>query len=80
VKQVELVDALAEMADLLEQAAAGEEIVISRDGAPVVKLSPCAQPTTGERRPGALKGKIWMADDFDELPEDIQRAFDGEDP
>jgi len=78
--QVEFADALAEMADLLERAAAGEEIVISRDGAPVVKLSPCAHPASGERQPGALKGKIWMADDFDALPEDIQRAFDGEDP
>jgi len=27
------------------------------------------------RRPGALKGKIKIADDFDELPSDIADAF-----
>jgi hypothetical protein len=28
-----------------------------------------------DRRPGVLKGKIKIAKDFDELPEDIARAF-----
>lgn len=30
------------------------------------------------RRPGALKGQIWIADDFDELPPEILAAFEGE--
>jgi hypothetical protein len=24
------------------------------------------------------RGRIWVADDFDDLPEDLQRAFEGE--
>ena len=24
------------------------------------------------------RGRVWIADDFDELPEDLQRAFEGE--
>jgi hypothetical protein len=28
------------------------------------------------RKAGALKGKIWMAQDFDEWPEDILEAFE----
>lgn len=31
------------------------------------------------RRPGSMEGEIWIADDFDELPEDLLRAFEGED-
>ncbi len=29
------------------------------------------------RRPGALRGKIWMAPDFDTLPPDILAAIEG---
>jgi hypothetical protein len=27
---------------------------------------------------GFDRGNVWIADDFDELPEDLQRAFEGE--
>jgi len=30
---------------------------------------------TEERRPGALKGEVRISKDFDDLPEDIARAF-----
>jgi antitoxin (DNA-binding transcriptional repressor) of toxin-antitoxin stability system len=53
---------------------AGEEVVISKAGKPVVKLVRY-QRSEERRRPGALKGKIKIADDFDELPEDITEAF-----
>jgi hypothetical protein len=29
----------------------------------------------GPRRPGALKGQIRIAEDFDQLPEDLRAAF-----
>lgn len=36
-------------------------------------------PQPARRELGLLRGKIWMADDFDApLPEDIQKYFDGE--
>jgi len=31
-----------------------------------------------ERRPGALRGKIWMAPDFDVLPSSLLAAMEGE--
>jgi plasmid stability protein len=31
------------------------------------------------RTPGALKGKLWVADDFDETPEWLLDAFEGKD-
>jgi prevent-host-death family protein len=63
---------------LLEEVAAGEEIVIAKAGKPVARLLPYA-PRRNPRAPGLLKGKIWIADDFDEpLPEEIMAAFRGE--
>jgi prevent-host-death family protein len=65
---------------LIEEAAAGEEVVIARAGKPVARLLPF-EPRTEPRRPGLMKGKIWIADDFDDpLPEEIMAAFRGECP
>jgi antitoxin (DNA-binding transcriptional repressor) of toxin-antitoxin stability system len=52
----------------------GEEVIIGKTGNPVVRLIKF-ESSRGVRRPGALKGKIKIADDFDELPDDIRIAF-----
>jgi antitoxin (DNA-binding transcriptional repressor) of toxin-antitoxin stability system len=46
---------------------AGEEIVTTRRGKPVARIVP--PPAQNEKPPllDALKGKIWIAPDFDEL-------------
>ena len=49
---------------------AGEEIVVRRGARPVAKLVAYHAPTT-PRRPGALKGQIVIAEDFDETPEEF---------
>jgi prevent-host-death family protein len=60
---------------LLDRVAAGEEIVLGKNGKPVAKLVPIETPA---RRPGRLKGKVKIARDFDApLPEDIASAFRG---
>jgi prevent-host-death family protein len=65
---------------LVNEAAAGEEIVIARAGKPVARLLPF-EPRRQPRQPGLLKGKIWIAEDFDDpLPEEIMAAFRGERP
>ncbi|WP_407278825.1 type II toxin-antitoxin system prevent-host-death family antitoxin [Aromatoleum evansii] len=46
---------------LLEQAHAGQEIILAKAGKPYARLMPLAPPTTG-RRPGRLPGRI--GDDF----------------
>jgi len=58
----------------IERALAGEEVIIGKAGKPVAKLVKyqCSEEL---RRPGALKGQIKIADDFDELPEGIDEAF-----
>lgn len=41
---------------------------------------PPAKPKLPPRKFGAMKGEIWMADDFDEWPEDMLKAMEGDDP
>jgi antitoxin (DNA-binding transcriptional repressor) of toxin-antitoxin stability system len=61
----------------VERAANGEEIIIARAGKPVARLMPLVEPAR-RRRPGLLKGKIKIADDFDApLPDEMLRLFEG---
>lgn len=53
--------------------AANETIVICRNGKPVAQLTTYARPQ--KRVLGALKGKITIADDFDDLPADFEDYF-----
>jgi prevent-host-death family protein len=68
-------EAKSQLSKLIEQAERGEEVVIARAGKPVVKLVPYGPILSGPRRGGQLKGQIWIADDFDTLPEDLAAAF-----
>ncbi|HZU13338.1 MAG TPA: hypothetical protein VFB58_10905 [Chloroflexota bacterium] len=53
------------------------EIIIGRAGRPVARLVPYHRPRR-TRQPGIWAGRVHLVPDFDELPEDLQRAFDGE--
>lgn len=70
-------EAKTHLSRLLKRAAEGEEIVIARAGVPVARLVAYA-PERKSREPGAWKGRIWVADDFDETPEELIRAFEGD--
>jgi prevent-host-death family protein len=72
--KINVSEAKAQLTALIERALAGEEVIIGKAGKPVVKLVRY-QRSEEKRQPGALKGKIKIADDFDELPEDIAEAF-----
>lgn len=74
-KTVNLHAAKTQLSRLVDQAAAGEEIVIAKAGRPMVRLVPVA---VRSRRTGfgTLKGKIRISGDFDEpLPDRTLRAF-----
>jgi prevent-host-death family protein len=68
--------AKTQLSKLLDQVEAGEEVVISRHGKPVAKLSP-VEGELPPRQPGTLKGKIWIADNFDEFDEELEEMFYG---
>ena len=66
--------AKSDLSRLVVQALAGEEVIITRSGEPVVRLTPIRH----ERVPGLDRGKIHIAPDFDDpLPEEVLRAFEG---
>jgi prevent-host-death family protein len=71
-------EAKTHLSRLLERVAAGEEIVIAKAGRPVARLVPY-QEELEPRKPGGWEGRVWIADDFDELPPDLLAAFYGED-
>ena len=69
-------EARTQLSKLLDAVAEGEEVIISKAGKPAAKLEPFEAPLP-LRKPGSMRGKIRMADDFDSpLPDDIQAAFD----
>jgi prevent-host-death family protein len=68
-------EAKINLSRLIDRAEAGEEIIISRAGKPVVQMIAYQEATPPKRTPGAWKGKVRMSRDFDELPESVVAAF-----
>lgn len=61
---------------LIAKACRGEEIVIARGSQPMVRLVPIAD-ATGNRKPGALKGKLKVGPEFFEpLPPEELDAWE----
>ncbi|PYS92710.1 MAG: type II toxin-antitoxin system prevent-host-death family antitoxin [Acidobacteria bacterium] len=69
--QIELEKAKAQIASLLQTALAGEEIVITENDQPVLRLVPIAAAKARRRRSGSARGLITMTDDFNEPLEDF---------
>ncbi len=61
---VNIYDAKTHLSELVQRAAAGEEIVIARNGKPAARLVALAAPVA--RRPGGWEGAVWIAPDFDD--------------
>ncbi len=69
-----IAQAKAELSALVEEVQKGNEVILAKAGKPVariVKYSGAAQPRT----PGSMAGEIWIAPDFDTLPDDMAEAF-----
>ena len=71
-------EAKAQLSALIEKVMAGQEVIIGKAGKPVAKLVRYER-SEKPRQPGALRGKISIGKDFDELPMDIAKAFGMED-
>jgi prevent-host-death family protein len=74
---VNIYDAKTRLSQLVDKAAAGEDVVVSRNGKPLARITRLEQP----KRPirfGVLKGKLIIATDFDApLPAEMLAAFEG---
>ena len=68
-------EAKTHLSRLLERVEQGEEIVIARNNQPIARL---VAHTAPQRRPGSLRGRIRIAEDFDDpLPDELAHAFGG---
>ena len=67
--KVNIHEAKSQLSKLIELAKNGEDVVIAKNGKPEVRLTAIEK----EQKDwfGMDEGKIWMSDDFNELPEDI---------
>jgi prevent-host-death family protein len=73
-RQVNVHEAKSQLSRLLQAVEEGEEIVIARNGKPVARLVR-HQQAREPRKPGGLRGKIWISPDFDARDEQIERDF-----
>jgi prevent-host-death family protein len=74
---IDLYEAKTHLSKLVDQAAAGTDVIIARAGKPVARLTRLDEPKR-KIRFGLLKGKIKIARDFDApLPEEILAEFEG---
>lgn len=75
-KTLNLYEAKNQLSALVEQAAAGEDIVIAKHGRPMVRLIAVREAQPGDRVPVGAFGKVDLPDDFDDpLPPEILRGF-----
>ena len=74
---INVYDAKTQLSQLLTRVEQGEEIVIARNGRPVARLAPL-EAKRPDRVPGLWKGKITIADDFDDFTEQDARDWYGE--
>jgi prevent-host-death family protein len=76
---IDIEEAGTRLSEMVARAVEGEEIIIARAGKPAVRLVPIRE-TDRPRKGGQWKGKVRIADDFDDLPEDLASAFGAEPP
>lgn len=72
---VNVQEAKTHLSRLMEQAHAGQEIILAKSGKPYARLVPLATETS-DRRPGRIIGRLGDAF-FEPLPEDEQKAWEG---
>jgi antitoxin (DNA-binding transcriptional repressor) of toxin-antitoxin stability system len=64
------------MADFLRQVQEGRSFLITSRDEVLAELRPPAPRTRSGRQPGALRGRIRMAADFDAMPPDLLAAME----
>ena len=70
-------EAKTHLSRIVDEVAAGAEVIIAKAGKPLAKLTPISALVT-KKKLGLLKGKIKVPDDFNaSLPEEVLAAFEG---
>lgn len=74
---VNIHEAKTNLSKLIEKTLNGEGVIIAKAGKPVAKIVAYKEKLK-LRKPGALKGKIFVPDDFNDEVEEINKMFYGE--
>ncbi len=69
--QVNIHEAKTHLSRLIQKVIEGEEVIIAKGNKPIVKLT-LLDEYKPKRKLGMAKGKVWIADDFDEPLEDFK--------
>jgi prevent-host-death family protein len=77
---VNIHEAKTRLSKLLEQVRAGEDVIIAKAGVPIARLVPYTPPKRNIAPPGAMKGEIWIAEDFDEPMDELFECLDEKGP
>ena len=73
-------EAKANLSKLVEHALRGDEVIIARAGRPLVRLFPVSPDDSPRDLSRAFwEGRVRVADDFDDLSDEVLRAFEGVD-
>jgi len=65
---ISISEAKTQLSKLVARVERGEEVTIRRGDKPVARLVAIDPPPSSPRSPiGALRGEIWISEDFDEL-------------
>lgn len=74
---INIYDAKTRLSQLVDKAAAGEDVIVSRNGKALVRITRLEAPRRRIKF-GVLKGKIRIAHDFDApLPDEVIAGFEG---
>lgn len=74
---VSIYDAKVRLAQLVDRAASGEDVVVSRNGKPLVRITRLQAPKRRIKF-GVLKGRLTVPADFDApLPDEVLAGFEG---
>jgi prevent-host-death family protein len=76
-RTINIYEAKTQLSKLVDQAAAGDDVIIARAGKPVARLTRLREAKRTVRF-GLLKGRVKIRKDFDEpLPDEMLAQFEG---
>lgn len=77
-KPVNIYEAKTRFSELVDKAVAGDEVIVSRNGKPLVRITRLDGGQKPRIKFGTLKGKIKLSADFDApLSDEVLAAFEG---
>jgi prevent-host-death family protein len=76
-KVINIHEAKTHLSRIVDEVAAGAEVIIAKAGKPMARLSPVTAAVK-RKRLGLLKGKVKVPDNFNApLPDEVLAAFEG---